>query len=116
MRRLLLLVVLAAPLLARVQADSRQPASAQDRLDAVVQKIIARAPRGTPPPDPEALLGGNLDGDRVTTPVLRLQAAVGELQVDIGGSTVARVPLYPRSAVPEGNLWRRLVDTVSLWF
>jgi hypothetical protein len=56
MRRLVLLVVFATPLLVRVQADSRQPASAQDRLDAVVQKIIARAPRGRPPPDPEALL------------------------------------------------------------
>ena len=57
MRRLLLLIVLAAPLWVPRQADSRQPGSAQDRLDAVVQKIITRAPRGTPAPDAAALLG-----------------------------------------------------------
>ena len=47
---------------------------------------------------------------------LAANSAVGELQVDVGGKTVAKVPLYPASAVPEGGLWRRLVDTVSLWF
>jgi uncharacterized protein (DUF885 family) len=41
MRRLVLLAVLAAPVLVLVpvQAAFRQPVSAQDRLDAVVQKI-----------------------------------------------------------------------------
>src|SRR5262245_22838880 len=56
MKRLFLLALLGAPMLAPLQAD-RQAASAQDRLDAVVQKIVARAPRGTPAPDPAALLG-----------------------------------------------------------
>jgi D-alanyl-D-alanine carboxypeptidase (penicillin-binding protein 5/6) len=42
--------------------------------------------------------------------------AVGELQVDVAGRTVARVPLYPVSAVATGGLWRRMVDTISLWF
>jgi serine-type D-Ala-D-Ala carboxypeptidase (penicillin-binding protein 5/6) len=42
--------------------------------------------------------------------------AVGELQVDVAGKTVARVPLYPVAAVPEGGLWRRMIDTISLWF
>jgi serine-type D-Ala-D-Ala carboxypeptidase (penicillin-binding protein 5/6) len=41
---------------------------------------------------------------------------VGELQVDVAGRRVATVPLYPQTAVAEGNLWRRLVDTVNLWF
>jgi D-alanyl-D-alanine carboxypeptidase (penicillin-binding protein 5/6) len=47
---------------------------------------------------------------------LALGRPVGELQVDIAGRTVAKVPLYPRTAVAEGGLWRRLVDAVSLWF
>ncbi len=42
--------------------------------------------------------------------------AVGELQVDVAGKTVTKVPLYPVSAVPAGGLWRRMVDTISLWF
>ena len=42
--------------------------------------------------------------------------AVGELQVDVAGKTVAKVPLYPVTAVAEGGLWRRMVDTISLWF
>jgi uncharacterized protein (DUF885 family) len=37
-------------------AGSRRQPSPQDRLDAVVQKIVTRAPRGTPAPDPAALL------------------------------------------------------------
>ncbi len=42
--------------------------------------------------------------------------AVGELQVDVGGKTVSRVPLYPVAAVATGSLWRRMIDTISLWF
>ena len=42
--------------------------------------------------------------------------AVGELQVDVAGKTVAKVPLYPVTAVAAGGLWRRMVDTISLWF
>jgi serine-type D-Ala-D-Ala carboxypeptidase (penicillin-binding protein 5/6) len=42
-------------------------------------------------------------------------AAVGELDVDVSGHNVAKVPLYPLSNVAEGGLWRRVVDTVSLW-
>jgi D-alanyl-D-alanine carboxypeptidase (penicillin-binding protein 5/6) len=42
--------------------------------------------------------------------------AVGELEVSASGKPVAKVPLYPAHAVPEGGLWRRWVDTVSLWF
>jgi D-alanyl-D-alanine carboxypeptidase (penicillin-binding protein 5/6) len=42
--------------------------------------------------------------------------SVGELEVTIDGRTVARAALYPVAAVPEGGWWRRMVDTVSLWF
>jgi len=42
--------------------------------------------------------------------------AVGELEVTTGGKSIAKVPLYPAHAVAPGGLWRRLVDTVALWF
>jgi serine-type D-Ala-D-Ala carboxypeptidase (penicillin-binding protein 5/6) len=42
---------------------------------------------------------------------------VGELTITTdAGDPVAKVPLYPLKAVPEGGIWTRLVDTVSLWF
>ena len=47
---------------------------------------------------------------------LAADTAVGELQVDVAGRTVAKLPLYPVSAVPLGGWWRRLFDTISLWF
>jgi D-alanyl-D-alanine carboxypeptidase (penicillin-binding protein 5/6) len=47
---------------------------------------------------------------------LAANAPVGQLQVTVAGKVVANVPLYPVAAVAEGGLWRRLVDTVILWF
>jgi D-alanyl-D-alanine carboxypeptidase (penicillin-binding protein 5/6) len=47
---------------------------------------------------------------------LAANTAVGELQVDVSGKTVARVPLYPVAAVGAGGLWRRMIDAISLWF
>jgi serine-type D-Ala-D-Ala carboxypeptidase (penicillin-binding protein 5/6) len=42
---------------------------------------------------------------------------VGELTITTaGGETVAKAPLYPMKAVPEGGLWTRMVDSVALWF
>jgi len=42
--------------------------------------------------------------------------AVGELQVAINGRTVAGAALFPMATVPEGGWWRRMIDTISLWF
>jgi D-alanyl-D-alanine carboxypeptidase (penicillin-binding protein 5/6) len=47
---------------------------------------------------------------------LAANAPVGRLQVSVAGKMVANVPLYPATAVAAGGLWRRLVDTVILWF
>ena len=42
---------------------------------------------------------------------------IGDLTITTaGGETVAKVPLYPLKAVPEGGLWTQLKDTVTLWF
>ncbi len=47
---------------------------------------------------------------------LAANTALGQLQVTVAGKAVANVPLYPVAAVPQGGLWRRLIDTVILWF
>jgi D-alanyl-D-alanine carboxypeptidase (penicillin-binding protein 5/6) len=47
---------------------------------------------------------------------LAANAQAGELLVRDGDDIVARVPLFPRQAVPEGGLWSRVTDSVALWF
>jgi len=43
--------------------------------------------------------------------------SVGELTVaDGSGAVIAHVPLVTLAAVPQGGLWTRAVDGVSLWF
>jgi D-alanyl-D-alanine carboxypeptidase (penicillin-binding protein 5/6) len=47
---------------------------------------------------------------------LGADATVGTLRVFGGGQPLASVPLHPLSAVPAGGWWRRLIDTIRLWF
>jgi serine-type D-Ala-D-Ala carboxypeptidase (penicillin-binding protein 5/6) len=47
---------------------------------------------------------------------LSADATVGTLRVFGGGQPLASVPLHPLSAVPAGGWWRRLIDTIRLWF
>jgi len=47
---------------------------------------------------------------------LAADANVGSLRVISGGQTVATLPLHPLSAVDAGGWWRRLIDTIRLWF
>jgi D-alanyl-D-alanine carboxypeptidase (penicillin-binding protein 5/6) len=47
---------------------------------------------------------------------LAADADVGQLQVTAGGQTVATVPLHPLKPVASGGWWRRLIDTIRLWF
>ena len=47
---------------------------------------------------------------------LAANTVIGELQVDLAGKTIARAPLYPAVRVPAGGWWRRMIDTISLWF
>jgi len=42
--------------------------------------------------------------------------AVGHLKVTLGEAVIADVPVYPAAAVEPGNLFRRMIDTVRLWF
>lgn len=47
---------------------------------------------------------------------LSADAVVGTLRVFAGGQPLATVPLHPLSAVTPGGWWRRLIDTIRLWF
>jgi D-alanyl-D-alanine carboxypeptidase (penicillin-binding protein 5/6) len=43
-------------------------------------------------------------------------AEVGTLDISLGDRLLAQVPVYTLQAVPEGNLFRRLLDSMRLWF
>jgi D-alanyl-D-alanine carboxypeptidase (penicillin-binding protein 5/6) len=43
-------------------------------------------------------------------------ADIGVLHVVAGSQTLATVPVHPLTAVAEGGWWRRLIDTIRLWF
>jgi D-alanyl-D-alanine carboxypeptidase (penicillin-binding protein 5/6) len=47
---------------------------------------------------------------------LGLDAAVGSLRILGGGQTLATVPVHPLKPVAAGGWWRRLIDTIRLWF
>src|SRR6202142_2627879 len=47
---------------------------------------------------------------------LTADANVGTLRVFSGGKSLATVPLQPLKPVPAGGWWRRLIDTIRLWF
>jgi D-alanyl-D-alanine carboxypeptidase (penicillin-binding protein 5/6) len=47
---------------------------------------------------------------------LALDTAVGSLRVFAGSQTLATLPLHPLKNVPAGGWWRRLIDTIRLWF
>ncbi len=47
---------------------------------------------------------------------LAADANVGSVRVLSGSQTLATVPLHPLNAVPAGGWWRRLIDTIRLWF
>ena len=43
-------------------------------------------------------------------------AAIGRMKVTLGENVIAEVPVYPVAAVEPGNIFRRMIDTVRLWF
>jgi D-alanyl-D-alanine carboxypeptidase (penicillin-binding protein 5/6) len=47
---------------------------------------------------------------------LGADASVGMLRVFIGGQPAATQPLHPLKLVAAGSWWRRLIDTIRLWF
>jgi serine-type D-Ala-D-Ala carboxypeptidase (penicillin-binding protein 5/6) len=47
---------------------------------------------------------------------LALDAHVGTLRVSAGGTVLVTSPLHPLKSVAAGGWWRRLIDTIRLWF
>jgi serine-type D-Ala-D-Ala carboxypeptidase (penicillin-binding protein 5/6) len=47
---------------------------------------------------------------------LAADAPIGQFRVAAGAETLATVPLHPLKADPLGGWWRRLIDTIRLWF
>ena len=47
---------------------------------------------------------------------LAVDATVGSLRVFTGGQTLQTIPLHPLKSVAAGGWWRRLIDTIHLWF
>jgi serine-type D-Ala-D-Ala carboxypeptidase (penicillin-binding protein 5/6) len=47
---------------------------------------------------------------------LALDANLGTLRVFAGNQTLATLPLHPLKEVAPGGWWRRLIDTIRLWF
>jgi D-alanyl-D-alanine carboxypeptidase (penicillin-binding protein 5/6) len=43
-------------------------------------------------------------------------ATVGSLRVFAGSQTLQTIPLHPLKSVAAGGWWRRLIDTIRLWF
>jgi D-alanyl-D-alanine carboxypeptidase (penicillin-binding protein 5/6) len=41
---------------------------------------------------------------------------IGRLRLTLDDRVISDVPVYAASAVPTGNLYRRIVDTIRLWF
>ena len=85
---------------------------ASDMADVVLhQDIAATVPRGMTESAKASLL---LD-KRIIAPVSANQA-VGKLRVTLGDKVLAELPVYPAHDVPTGGFFRRLIDTIRLWF
>jgi D-alanyl-D-alanine carboxypeptidase (penicillin-binding protein 5/6) len=52
---------------------------------------------------------------RLIAPLTR-GTEVGQLRVFVNTQTLATLPLHPLSDVAAGGWWRRLIDTIHLWF
>ncbi len=52
---------------------------------------------------------------RLVAPIANT-SEVGRLKVTVGDAVIADVPVYPATDIATGNLFRRLIDTVRLWF
>jgi D-alanyl-D-alanine carboxypeptidase (penicillin-binding protein 5/6) len=66
---------------------------------------------------------GQADGIKTATDVqpriiapITLNQTLGSVHVFVGNQTLATLPLHPLKEVPAGGWWRRLIDTIRLWF
>ena len=85
---------------------------ASEMADVVLhQDVAATVPRGLA----EAAKATLVLDKRIIAPVAASQA-VGKLRVMQGDKLLAELPVYPAHDVPAGGFFRRLIDTIRLWF
>jgi D-alanyl-D-alanine carboxypeptidase (penicillin-binding protein 5/6) len=77
----------------------------------IARDLIITVPRG----DAAGLQTATKLQDPLLAP-LPAGKRVGELTLTSAGRVIAREPLVVLKAIPEGGLWTRMVDSVSLWF
>jgi D-alanyl-D-alanine carboxypeptidase (penicillin-binding protein 5/6) len=66
---------------------------------------------------------GQAEGIKTATDVqprliapITLDQTLGSVHVFVGDQSLATLPLHPLKEVPAGGWWRRLIDTIRLWF
>ena len=85
---------------------------ASDMADVVVhQDVAATLPRGLG----DSAAATVILEKRLIAPIPASQA-IGRLRVTQGDKVLAEVPVYAAHDVPTGGFFRRLIDTIRLWF
>ena len=85
---------------------------ASDMADVVVhQDVAATLPRGLG----DSAAATVILEKRLIAPIPASQA-IGRLRVTQGDKVLAEVPVYAARDVPTGGFFRRLIDTIRLWF
>ena len=85
---------------------------ASEMADVVLhQDVLATVPRGTGEGAKTELV---LD-KRLIAPIAASKP-VGKLKVTLGDKVLAELPVFASHDVPTGGFWRRLIDTIRLWF
>ena len=77
----------------------------------VTQDLYVTLPKGA-----YAGLQAALQGNAGLVAPVAEHAPVGTLQLTVEGKVLAEAPVYTLKAVPEGNLFRRMIDGIRLWF
>ncbi|MGH8292105.1 MAG: D-alanyl-D-alanine carboxypeptidase family protein [Gammaproteobacteria bacterium] len=85
-------------------ADRRVPVG-------VLHDLYITVPKGT-----SAQLSARLQTPAGLVAPIAARSPAGQVEVSYDGKTLLDAPLYTLHAVPEGNIFRRIIDSVRLWF
>ncbi|MGH8362480.1 MAG: D-alanyl-D-alanine carboxypeptidase family protein [Gammaproteobacteria bacterium] len=85
-------------------ADRRVPVG-------VLHDLYITVPKGT-----SAQLSARLQTPAGLVAPIAARSPAGQVEVSYDGKTLLDAPLYTLHAVPEGNIFRRMLDSVRLWF
>ncbi|HVC37645.1 MAG TPA: D-alanyl-D-alanine carboxypeptidase family protein [Gammaproteobacteria bacterium] len=77
----------------------------------VTHNVYVTIPKGSYPQ-----LSASLQTPSGLIAPLAAGTAAGSVSVSYDGKTLNETPLYTLQAVPEGNIFRRIMDSVRLWF